>query len=305
MGVTRYAPTQALWGEMSTTINDSMRGKVVLVTGATRGIGQETAKALAAMGATVVAVGRSAERGAATMSAIQSKVSGAKVDFLCADLSSQGAIRQLSDEFKRRYQRLDVLVNNAGGIFMRRRESVDGIEYTWALNHLSYFLLTNLLLDVLKDSAPTRVVNVSSDAHTLVNGIHFKDPEFKRGLFNPQRAYGQSKLANILFTRELAKRLQGTGVTANAVHPGFVATGFLRNNGFLFNILMMLARPVARSVEKGAETVIYLASSPEVEGVSGKYFYDKRPTQTSGAGYDEDAGRQLWELSEEQIAVSR
>ncbi|MBC7815101.1 MAG: SDR family oxidoreductase [Burkholderiales bacterium] len=281
-----------------------MRGKVVMVTGATRGIGEETAKSLAAMGATVVIVGRSAERGAATVSAIQSEVSGAKVEFLCADLSSQESIRQLADEFKQRYQRLDVLVNNAGGIFMKRTETVDGIEHTWALNHLSYFLLTSLLLDTLIASAPSRIINLSSDAHTLSRGIHFDDPGFKRR-YGGWRVYAQSKLANILFTRELAKRLQGTGVTANAVHPGFVATGFLRNNGLLFGILMTLARPVARSVKKGAETIIYLASSPEAEGVTGKYVHDKQPTQTSGAAHDEDAGRRLWELSEKQVANSR
>ena len=192
-------------------------------------------------------------------------------------------------------------MNNAGAFFARREESTDGIEMTWALNHLNYFLLTDLLLDVLKASAPARIVNVSSTAHTGVKGINFEDIEFKHG-YSGWTAYGHSKLANVLFTYELARRLAGTRITANALHPGFVATGFGHNNSRLMRVGMNIAQKIiAKRPEQGAETSVYLASSPEVEGVSGKYFDNKQAIKSSAASYDTEAARRLWDLSETMV----
>ena len=274
----------------------SLQGKVVLITGATGGIGEVTARALAAHGATVVGVGRSPARCAAAAERIRA-ASHAQVEYLVADLSAQDQVRRVTAEFRRKYDRLDVLVNNAGALYNRRQESADGLELTWALNHLGYFLLTQLLLDRLQAGAPARIVNVSSGAH-LGGTLRFEDLEFKRG-YNGWAAYAQSKLANVLFTYELARRLAGSGVTANALHPGFVATRFARNNGPLFNLAMGLAQRLgARTPEQGAATTIYLAASPEVEGVTGQYFADGRVAPSSPASRDEAAARRLWEVSE-------
>jgi NAD(P)-dependent dehydrogenase (short-subunit alcohol dehydrogenase family) len=218
-------------------------------------------------------------------------------------LSSQEQIERLAEEAKKRYERLNVLINNAGALFLHRRESVDGIEMTWALNHLGYFLLTNLLLDLIQRSAPARIVNVSSRAHERAR-IDFDDLQGRR-TYSGMRAYGQSKLANLLFTHELARRLEGTGVTVNALHPGFVATNFgADDNGFFLRlILRLLQRARAISAEEGAQTSIYLASSPEVEGVTGKYFFRKRPQPSSPASYDEETARRLWEVSLESTRL--
>src|SRR5215211_1752507 len=258
-----------LWRCIAMATQD-LSGKNCLITGATSGIGEVTARRLAGMGAAVTIVGRSAERAASTAARIKA-ATGATVEILIADLTSQTEVRRLADAFLARHDRLDVLINNAGALFTRRRESVDGIEVTWALNHMSYFLLTNLLLGALRAAAPSRIVNVASDAHHGAH-INFDDPQLKTN-YSGWRAYGQSKLANILFTVELARRLDGTGVTANVLHPGFVASNFGKNNGGLFGILIGLAQRVAAiGPESGAETTIYLASSPEVAGVSGRYF---------------------------------
>ena len=206
----------------------TMQGKICLITGGTNGIGKSTAQALAQMGATVVIVGRNAPKTAQVVEEIRAASGNNNVDSLLADLSSQQEVRRLADEFKSKYSHLHVLLNNAGGVFMQRQLSVDGIEMTFALNHLAYFLLTNLLLDTIKASAPARIINVSSDAHTS-GKIEFDNLQGERR-YSPG-AYGNSKLANILFTMELARRLEGTGVTVNALHPGFVATGFAKNNG--------------------------------------------------------------------------
>jgi len=279
-----------------------LSGKVCLVTGATSGIGEVTARRLAGMGATVTIVGRSAERAAATAARIKD-ATGATVEILIADLSSQADIRRLANEFLAQHSRLDVLVNNAGAVFLRRLESVDGIEMTWALNHMSYFLLTNLLLGALRAAAPSRIVNVASDAHSGEQ-INFDDPQFKAN-YNGWRAYGQSKLANILFTAELARRLDGTGVAANALHPGFVASNFGKNNSRLFGILIGLAQRVAAiSPESGAETTVYLASSPEVAGVSGRYFDKCRAVAPSAEAQDRAAAARLWEISEELVSTT-
>jgi NAD(P)-dependent dehydrogenase (short-subunit alcohol dehydrogenase family) len=274
-----------------------MQGKVCLVTGATAGIGVVTAHALAQQGATVVVVARNAERGTATVRRLMQETGNTHIELLLADLSVQVQVRQLAAAFQRRFDRLDVLLNNAGALFTKRLLSADGLEMTLALNHLGYFLLTHLLLDTLKASAPARIVNVASDAHHR-GQINFADLQGKRR-FGGWRAYCQSKLANLLFTYELARRLDGTSITANAVHPGFVATGFGRNNQGLFALCIRLAQLAALSPEQGAATLIHLASSSEVEGVTGKYFVKKRPVKSSTASYDQAAARRLWQLSEQ------
>lgn len=282
-------------------MGNNMQNKVVMVTGATNGIGFESAKALAALGATVVGVGRNPQKCADSAAAITRATGNAKVDFLVADLSVQAQVRQVADEFKRKYDRLDVLLNNAGGYFAKREVSADGIERTWALNHLNYFLLTEQVLDMLKASIPARIVNVSSGAHAMTRGINFADVEYKTG-YSGWTAYGQSKLANIMFTYDLARRLQGTSVTANVLHPGFVDTGFGHNNGGVMRSgMQLLQKIIAKKPEQGAATNVYLASSPDVAGVSGRYFDNCTEKKSSGASYDEAAQRRLWELSEQMV----
>jgi NAD(P)-dependent dehydrogenase (short-subunit alcohol dehydrogenase family) len=213
------------------------------------------------------------------------------VDYLLADLSSLNDIRRLAKEFKNRYPRLDVLVNNAGGLFLKREVSVDGIELTFALNHLAYFLLTNLLLDVLKANAPSRVVSVSSAAHIGAR-LDFADLQV-----SGWDGYKRSKLANLLFTYELARRLEGTRVTANALHPGLVASDFGANNRGLFRLMKPVINLFAISNERGAQTSVYLASSPEVEGVTGQYCVRRKPVRSSETSYDRVAAARLWEVS--------
>jgi len=282
--------------------NDIMKGKVVLVTGATNGIGAVTAQSLAGMGATTLVVGRSPEKTNAVVQSIRQKTGNPQVEGLVADLSSQAQIRKLAKEFQDRFDRLDVLVNNAGAIFMQREVSVDGIEMTFALNHLNYFLLTHLLLDVLKASAPARIVNVSSEAHRGAR-LNFEDLENEHG-FTGWKAYGQSKLANLYFTYGLAASLDGSGVTANALHPGFVASNFGKSNGGIFRWVFDLVQVVAISPEEGAQTSIYLASSPEVEGVTGKYFVKNTSVKSSPVSYDMSAARKLWDCSLEMVGLA-
>lgn len=272
-----------------------MAGKTCLVTGSTNGIGRVTTLELAHMGANVVIAGRDPARCALTASDIREETGNPDVDFLVADLSSQEDIRRLAKEFKERHQRLDVLVNNAGAIHMSRRKSVDGIEMTFALNHLSHFLLTNLLLDVLSASAPARVVNVASSVHEKAK-IDFFDIQAPRR-YSGFRAYSRSKLCNLLFTYELARRLEGTGVTANALHPGLVATNILTNNGVLGRFINILLGVRGISVEAGALTSVYAASSPDLEGVSGKYLDKKQIVRSSTRSFDEAQAADLWELS--------
>ncbi len=283
-------------------MKDTMNGKVCLVTGGTNGIGKATAQALAQLGGTVVIVGRNASRTAQLVEEIRAASGNQNVDSLVADLSSQQEVRRLAAEFKRRYSHLHVLLNNAGAVFLKRQLSVDGIEMTFALNHLAYFLLTNLLLDTIKASAPARIINVSSGAHTS-GKIEFDNLQGERG-YSP-RVYENSKLANILFTLELARRLEGTGITVNALHPGFVATGFAKNNGRVIAALISLLAPLmARSPAKGAETSIYLASSPGVEGITGKYFYDSHVTPTAPQATDMAVARKLWDVSAEMVHLA-
>lgn len=271
-----------------------LHNRIALITGATDGIGKITAEALAQMGAQVVITGRNPQKAEAVAKEL-SQASGRQVDFLTGDLSSQDEVRGLVDEFKTRYDHLDILVNNAGAVFMKRRASADGLEMTFALNHLGYFLLTLLLLDRLTAGSRARIVNVSSAAH-MGGTIHFDDLQGERG-YSGWKAYSQSKLANILFTYELARRLEGSRVTANVLHPGFVATNFGKSNGGLFRPLFGLAQFAAITPVEGAATSIYLASSPEVEGISGKYFDRKQPVKSSPASYDAAAARKLWEIS--------
>ena len=288
---------------MKEKLKASMSGKICLVTGATNGIGKAAAQALAQMGATVVIVGRSAPKTAQLVEEIRAASGNKNVDSLLADLSSQQEVRRLADEFKSKYPHLHVLLNNAGGTFTTRQLSVDGIEMTFALNHLAYFLLTNLLLDTIKASAPARIINVSSDAHSG-GKIDFDNLQGERSYssFGP---YGNSKLANILFTTELARRLEGTGVTVNALHPGLTSTGFGKNNpGFLMKIMGVVIPLIARSPEKGAETSIYLASSPEVQSITGKYFVDCKVTQPAPQATDMAVARKLWDVSAEMVHLA-
>jgi retinol dehydrogenase-14 len=274
---------------------EAMRGKVCLVTGANSGIGRATAMALAMEGATVVMVCRSRDRGEAARADITTQSGNDAVDLLLADLSSHREIRQVAEEFRRRHQRLDVLINNAAAIIGARRVTEDGLEATFALNHLSYFLLTDLMLDMLNASAPSRIVNVGSVAHEGTT-IDFDDLQGERR-YDGRGAYAVSKLANLLFTYELARRLEGTRVTANCLHPGVVATNITKEAVLWVRLAATLLRPIFLSPEQGAETVIYLATSPDVEGVSGKYFIKKAPVDSSPESYDRDAARRMWEIS--------
>lgn len=285
-----------------TNSGDVMRGKLCMVTGATSGIGRVTAQVLAQAGAEVVVVGRNREKSEATVDRIKQQTGNSAVEYMLADLSSQTAIRQLAETFKRQHERLDVLVNNAGAFFLWRQESVDGIEMTFALNHLGYFLLTNLLLDMLKASAPARVINVSSGSHRgeTININHFQGKRMYSGF----RAYGESKLANILFTYELARRLEGTGITVNAIHPGFVATNIGTNNGWIVRAIRPLMDLFAMSAEEGADTINYLAISKEVEEITGKYFIKRKAVSSSAISYDESIARRLWQVSMELIGLS-
>jgi retinol dehydrogenase 14 len=278
----------------------AMGEKVCLITGATSGIGKATAMELASMGASVVMVGRDRGRGEAALAEIKEGSANASVDLMMADLSSQEQIRRLAHEFKEAYPRLDVLINNAGLFRGERITTQDGQETTFAVNHLAYFLLTKLLLDVLKASAPSRIVNVASGEQR--NGtIDFDDLQGEKR-YNGPKAYSQSKLATVLFTYELARRLEGTGVSANCLHPGGrmpVRTNFGSGVSGVIGLMVRALRPLMISPEKGAETSIYLASSPEVEGVSGRYFVKKAEARTSDESYDAGLARRLWEVSAE------
>lgn len=279
-----------------------MQNKTILITGATNGIGLETARGLARQGAHLVLVGRDTVKSERIVADLKADTHNEKIDLLIADLSVQAAIRALAAQVLARYPRLDVLVNNAGGVFDPRTTTADGIETTWAVNHLAYFLLTNLLLERLKASAPARVVSVSSAAH-MGGSLRIEDPEYTNGGYTSFGAYSQSKLANVLFTVELARRLAGTGVTANSLHPGFVRTGFgTRTMGWLSPIVSVVTRLGMRA-DQGAATSIYLASSPDVEGVSGRYFSEKKPARVSAQAQDADLARRLWALSEKQCGI--
>jgi NAD(P)-dependent dehydrogenase (short-subunit alcohol dehydrogenase family) len=270
--------------------------KIGLITGANSGIGKATATALAAQDASIVMICRDRGKGEAARAEICRKTGNERVDLLIVDLSQQSEIRGVAREVRAKYPKLHVLINNAGAWNSDRLMTPDGFETTWAVNHLAYFLLTMELLDLLKASVPARIVNLSSDWHKLGH-INFDDLQFEHG-YGGSKAYGQSKLANIIFTYELARRLQGTGITVNCLHPGGVNTNFFTGLKGLTGIITRLNRPLMRSPEKGAETVIWLATSSEVEGITGKYFFDCHEIKSSRESYDPEIARKLWEISE-------
>jgi NAD(P)-dependent dehydrogenase (short-subunit alcohol dehydrogenase family) len=274
-----------------------VKGKICVITGATDGIGLETAAGLGALGARLVLVGRNPAKGEIVLAALRQRVPGIEAEMHYADLSRRDEIKRLAPALLAVAPRIDVLLNNAGAFFARRVVVEDGIEQTFALNHLGYFRLTALLRERLIASAPARIVNVASEAHRNAT-LDFDDLQTARG-YNGWKAYQRSKLANILFTRALARRLGGTGVTANCLHPGFVRTSFGDNNRGFWGIGIRLGKLFAAiSVPRGAETPVYLASAPEVEGVTGKYFDKCREREPSAAARNDADAERLWKESE-------
>lgn len=277
--------------------NLDMAGKVCLVTGATAGIGQAAALLLAKRGATVVGVGRNPTKNKNSTEMIKTETGNPNIEYLLADLSSQKDIHKLANQFKEKYDRLDVLVNNAGATFGERLESVDGIEMTFALNHLGYFLLTNLLGDILEASAPSRVINVSSSLHKF-GKINFDDIPFKNG-YTRSKAYQRSKLANIAFTYELARHFSNQKITVNAMNPGLVATNIGQvAGGISAKMKGLVDRIAGLTPEEGAQTIIYLATSEEVAGVTGRYFVKEKSIPSSKISYALEFCRRLWNVSE-------
>ena len=280
-----------------------MRGKVVVITGGNSGIGFAAAREIARRGATVVITARSERKGASAVEIIRRSSKNNATAVLPLDLASFDSIRAFADRLLNDYERLDVLVNNAGGLLSQRQLTQEGYEMTFGVNHLGHFLLTQLVLDRLEQSAPSRIVNVSSIGHRF-GAMSFADPMYERRPYNPTEAYNQSKLANVLFTRELARRLQGTGVTANSMHPGAVRTGFgsAEDTRGFERAVMIVGRPFMISARRGAKTIVFLACSPEVADVAGEYFVRRKPHIASKNGRDDAAARKLWDLSEELIA---
>ncbi|WP_448808828.1 SDR family oxidoreductase [Agromyces bauzanensis] len=279
-----------------------MHGKTVLITGGTGGIGKATAIGLARLGARVGIVGRDAARAETAARDIRSASGNDAVDVFAADLSSQAEVRRLAAQVLATYPRLDVLVNNVGGFWAHRHVTADGLEHTFALNHLASFLLTNLLIERLEASAPARVVTVSSGAQSM-GRIDFDDLQGERD-YSGQRAYNQSKLANVMFTYELARRLEGTGVTANVLHPGVTRTDFgAEDQARYFAWMSGMSRPFMKSPARGAATPIHLASSPEVEGVSGRYFANRTAKKSNTLSYDRGAAARLWQASADLVGL--
>lgn len=281
-----------------------MTGKTVLVTGGTSGIGKATAVRLAAMGARVGITGRDPARTIRAAADIATESGNPAVDAFPADMSSQVAVRQLAADVLAAYRRLDVLINNVGGFWAHRHLTVDGLEHTFALNHLAPFLLTDLLVQRLKESTPARIVTVSSGAHSM-GRIDFDDLMGERA-YSGQRAYNQSKLANVMFTYELARRLDGTGVTATALHPGVTSTSFgSEDTARGWAPLIAAMRPFMKRPARGAETSIYLASSPEVAGVTGQYFTDRKPANAHVSARDLVVAARLWQASADLVGATR
>ncbi len=283
-------------------ISGPLAGKTVLVTGATAGIGRATALGLATMGANLAITGRDRERTEGAAREVRA-VGGGQVDVFVADLSSQKEVRRLAGEVLEAYPRIDVLVNNVGGYWNTRHVTADGLEHTFALNHLAPFLLTNLLLDRLKQSAPARVVTVSSNAQAM-GRIDFDDLQGERS-YSGSRAYNQSKLANVLFTYELARRLRSIAVTANALHPGVVSTSFgAEDPRGIQRLIIPFARPFMKDPAQGAATSIHLASAPDLEQVTGRFFANSKPKKSSKRSYDEAAGARLWQVSADLVGLA-
>ncbi len=272
-----------------------MTGKVCLVTGGNSGIGKATAIGLAELGARVVIVSRDKDKGEAALIEIRARRGNRNVEMMQADMSSQDSVRQLANDFARRYKGLHVLINNAGIILPKRVVTVDGLEATFATNHLGHFLLTNLLLGLIKASAPSRIINITSSAHRGTE-VNFEDLQGEKK-YSGFQAYSQSKLANVLFTYELARRLGGTGVTVNCLHPGVVRTGFGKDQGGLFSIGIRIVSPFMMSPERAARAAIYLATSPELDGVTGKHFSKGKEEKSSMESYDQAAAERLWKVS--------
>jgi NAD(P)-dependent dehydrogenase (short-subunit alcohol dehydrogenase family) len=275
----------------------SLAGRVCIVTGATSGVGKATALELARRGAVVGIVARDRERARATAEEIASAGSGRPPAVFLADLGRQRDVRRAADEILAHFPQIHVLVNNAGVVNLKRETTEDGIEAVFAVNHLAYFLLTVLLLDRLRASAPARIVNVASEAHKFVRGLQFDDIGFEHN-YKAMRVYGHSKLANLLFTQELARRLEGSGVTVNSVHPGAVASGLGKNNGRVAQTLIAFLAPFFRTPEGGAATSIHVATAPELATVSGRYFKNCREARPAAFASDREAAGRLWELSE-------
>ncbi|MEM0448414.1 MAG: SDR family oxidoreductase [Methanomassiliicoccales archaeon] len=280
-----------------------MFGKVVLITGSTSGIGLVTATAISAMGATVVIHGRDARLAQEVVMEIKEKTKNPAVYFLLADLGNLSEVRSMADRFRRNFHRLDVLVNNAGAMFGKRQESVDGLEMTFQVNYLSHFLLTNLLIDMLCESAPARIVNVSATQHER-GRLDFNDLQMKKK-YSAQKAYAASKLAVMLFTYEMARRISCKGVTCNAVNPGLAKTQLGYRSGLLTSLSKRMTDLLGKSAEKAAETTIYLATAPELEGVTGKYFEDKVEQESSEMSYNQEMAKRLWEVSMELCKLSK
>jgi retinol dehydrogenase 14 len=289
--------------ELAMANTASMTGKTVLVTGATGGIGRAAATGLASLGARVGITGRDRARADAAAAAISRASGGSAVDVFVADMSSQAEVRRLADEVLATYPRLDVLLNNVGGFWAHRHVTSDGLEHTFALDHLAPFLLTNLLLDRLIASAPARIVTISSGAQSM-GKIDFDDLMGERK-YSGQQAYNQSKLANVMFTYELARRLGGTGVSANALHPGVTRTAFGAEDptGTMAPLIAVL-RPFMKSPEQGADTAVYLASSPDVEGVTGRYFAGRKAKKSNRSSYDTAVAARLWEVSADLVGLT-
>jgi NAD(P)-dependent dehydrogenase (short-subunit alcohol dehydrogenase family) len=283
-------------------MNKMLEGKTCLITGSTSGIGKEIAISLAKMKANVVLVGRNKAKCQATLEEIWRIASidtnRNQISYLLADLSSQASIHQLANDFLDTYENLEILLNNAGVFLSRRLTTVDGIEYTFAVNHLAPFLLTNLLFERIKASNRSRIITTSSVAHKGAH-INFNDLQFERARYNGLEAYRQSKLANILFTKELARRSRATGVTSNCFHPGGVRTNLVQNSPWYYRLIWAIISPFLVSPKKGADTALYLASSPKLDEISGKYFVNRKPVRLSEDADDEDAAARLWKISEE------
>ena len=282
---------------MSTTNN-----KNCFITGATNGIGKETAIAVARAGFSIYLMARNASKAETVKNEIIQLTGNPNINILIGDMASLADVRRVAAEFLAKKVPLHLLINNAGVVNTNREVTVDGYEGMFAVNHLAPFLLTQLLLDNIKASAPARIVNVASDAHRFVKGLDFDDLQTERAPFKAMKIYGASKLCNLYFTRELAGKLQGTRVTVNAVHPGWVGTGLGGNNGWLGKVITTLQKPFARSPAKGAETSIYVALSPELERVNGNYYYDCREHKPSRAGRDDEAARRLWMISDALVS---
>src|ERR1039457_4219131 len=282
----------------------SMSGKICIVTGANSGIGKETALGLAQMGARVVMVCRNAEKGKAALEEIRRESGSSQVDMLIADMSSQASVRALAEQIRQKYSRLDVLVNNAGGGAGAGTLSADGIEMTVAANHLGAALLTLLLLDLLKASAPSRIINVSSEAQRRTR-LDMDDLQFERRKYNSLAAYGQSKLLMNAFTFELARRLEGTGVTVNCLHPGVVATNIWgADPPLIFSLIIALVKPFMLNSKEGAAVSLYLASSPEVSQTSGQYFVKSKPAEPNPLSRDPKVAGKIWQWTQKMIGAS-